>query len=42
VVLRLPDGLAESDPVETALASRLGDVLLTLLGGREVYRRAGK
>jgi 5-methylthioadenosine/S-adenosylhomocysteine deaminase len=42
VVLRLPDGSGESDPVETALASRLGDVLLTLLGGREVYRRAGK
>jgi 5-methylthioadenosine/S-adenosylhomocysteine deaminase len=41
VVLRLDDGFRKMDPVEAALAGRWSDVVLTVLGGREVYRRAG-
>ena len=40
VVIRLPSSSGSEAVVGMALASRLGDVLLTLLGGREVYRRA--
>lgn len=39
VVLRQAGVSGESDPVEAVLASRPGDVQLTILAGREVYRR---
>jgi cytosine/adenosine deaminase-related metal-dependent hydrolase len=37
-VIRLSAGQAEQSPAEQALASSTGDVLLTLVGGREVHR----
>ena len=41
VVIRVPPSTEPDAVLELALASRLSDVRLTLLGGREVYRRAG-
>jgi 5-methylthioadenosine/S-adenosylhomocysteine deaminase len=39
-VVLTPEGIGEgADPLEVTLVSRLPDVALTLLGGREVYRR---
>ncbi|HTO72410.1 MAG TPA: amidohydrolase family protein [Gemmatimonadales bacterium] len=39
VVITPKHGLAGPDPFEMTLASRVPDVALTLVGGREVYRR---
>ncbi len=40
VVLRTPPAATAEQALELALASRPDDVALTILGGREVYRRA--
>ena len=38
VVIRLPSTESEADPVEHVIASRSADVMLTCVGGRDVYR----
>jgi 5-methylthioadenosine/S-adenosylhomocysteine deaminase len=38
VVIRLPGAPADQDPVEHVIASSSADVLLTCVGGRDVYR----
>lgn len=42
VVITPRQGINGPNPLETVLGSRLAEVALTLVGGREVYRRPGK